>query len=431
MSDKPFLRASDIPDDAKPLIAGIYHYLHEHGVPRSQYLKALESSGYSIAPSTLDLWVSNLISTGTVIRQDKESGAEPLLGRESRDVTSGWVLHENSIGSLVSLESFQTFVFKYFNIELSESTISRYLNEDGFAVRLVNKKAKGFVVDVEGLRAELWNWVILQDFRSRNIRRDRFCSIDFTFTGHRTERQTTFAPRGGPQPMAAEKASNYTNCVVTCLWADGINRTPPVLFTYDPAFRTDRPPTKRRDAQLAHLRRCMDQYGITENRIIYIGTEKKEMKKYARECPDLIRRFFEIYQVPSDTTIFSDEGKSFIENGKSVLLNLGFAKHIKYPARVHQFISPNDNKAHGTAKQAWRTSRVDHSDDVMSCLCLLSYLDTHIVRYSKNWWDTNMICLTEDGVKDLIGQGPCKLSHLHKTWRRSYDDFMKDKMDIV
>jgi hypothetical protein len=305
------------------------------------------------------------------------------------------------------------------------------LSEDGFAARLAHKKGRGFVVDVEALRAELWNWVILQDFRSRGIRREEFCSIDYTFTGHRNERQTTFAPRGGPQPMVAEKSSNYTNCIVTCLWADGVNRTPPVLFTYDPAFRTDRPPTKRRDAQLVHLRECMEKYGITAERIVYIGTEQKEMRKYARECPDLARRFFGIYPVPPNTTIFSDEGNSFIENGKSVLIDIGFAKHIKYPARVHQFLSPNDNKAHGTAKRAWRSCGVDHRDDVMSCLCLLSYLDDHIVKYSKHWWDTNMIRLKEEGVKDLIGDGRGKSCHLHKTWKRSYDDFMKDKMDIV
>jgi len=61
------------------------------------------------------------------------------------------VLHENANGNIVSLASFQAFVFKFFGVYLFFSTISRYLSEDGFSARLVQKKGKSFMVDVQAL----------------------------------------------------------------------------------------------------------------------------------------------------------------------------------------------------------------------------------------------------------------------------------------
>ncbi len=313
------MTAKDIPDDFKSILAGLYEALHENGVSRALFLDCLKEAGCVVNPSTLDRWVARLHTIGTAIIENKKTGAIPLLRRENRDVVMGWVLHENANGKIVSLASVFTFILDYFDVELSYPSITNYLNDDGFSCRLAQKKAKSFIVDIDALSAELWNWVIKQDFRMRGIKRDEFASIDFTFTSHRADRLTSFAPRGGPQPMVSEKISNFTNCIVTALWSDGINRTPPMLFTFNPAFRTDRNPTKKRNEQEAHFIECLKKYGIDESRIIYIGEDKKEMRKYARECPDLIRLFFEKYGVPPKCTIYSDEGNSFFENGKSVL----------------------------------------------------------------------------------------------------------------
>jgi hypothetical protein len=359
--------------------------------------------------------------------ENKESGAESILGRAQRNVASGWTLHENENGVEVTLKTYEAFALASFFVQLSPSTISNYLAEDGFVSRLVKKKGKTFVVDIEALRKELWGWVFIQDFRKRIIKREKFASGDFMFTGHRTERRHSFAPRGGPQPMAPERISSFTNCIFTCVWANGKNITPPILFTYNSAFRQDRKETEKRSKKLSHLRKCMVKYGISGERIIYVGKGNNETRKYVKESPDLIRRFFDVYPVSPDCTVYSDEGNSFYDDGDSVLLEVGFKKHVRYPAKVHQYLSVNDNPLHGTSKRRWRTCGVDFSDDVDSCLALLSFLDKDIIEHSKKWWDRNMIELTEEGAADLIGQCPGKLSHLHKSWKRSYEEFMNQK----
>ena len=116
----------------------------------------------------------------------------------------------------------------------------------------------------------------------------------------------------------------------------------------------------------------------------------------------------------------SDNGNAFSENGESVLKALGFEEHHYYPAEVHQYLSGNDNRLHGTSKGSWRASGVDHSDDVDSCLMLLSLLDRDIIKYSKYWFNKNIIELKEEAVGDLIGTRGLKKYHLHKDWLRAY-----------
>lgn len=424
MDPLPSKSAADIPDDFKTPLAKIYRALHKNGVTRTQFVNALEDANFSVSGSQLDRWVVNIDKIGGAIKENKISGALPSLDRERLDVASGWVLHENEHGEEVNLTTYHDFVLEFLEVELSNTTIFNYLEEDGFTSRLGKKKGKSFMIDIEVLRQHYWNWVWIQDFRARKIQLALFASIDFTFTGHRTERRSTYAPKGGPQPMLSDRISNFTNCIVTCVWADGVNRTPPMLFTYNGAFREDRNPTKKRSVAVMHLHEAKEKYGIVKERIQYIGNDKNESRTYARECPELLITFFGIYGVDPRCTIYSDNGNSFFEDDSSVLEQLGFKKHVCYPADVHQYISLNDNPLHGSSKQKWRKCRVDFSDDVSSSLALLHYLDEDIKAHSKYWWDRNMISITEEGVESLIGQAPGKLSHLHKFWKRSYEEFM-------
>ncbi len=76
---------------------------------------------------------------------------------------------------------------------------------------------------------------------------------------------------------------------------------------------------------------------------------------------------------------------------------------LSYPANVHQWLSMNDNPLHGLSKGSWRTSGVDYSDDVESCLMLLYFLYRDIINYSNFWFKRNIMELKEDAVSDLIG----------------------------
>ena len=107
-----------------------------------------------------------------------------------------------------------------------------------------------------------------------------------------------------------------------------------------------------------------------------------------------------------------------------VLLTLGFQKHLCYPAAVHQYLSPNDNRLHGTAKQSWRMSGIDTKDDVESCLYLLARLDYATCSYSQHWFDQNMLSLKKSDLESMIGAAGRKFSDLHKSWLHVYRVWM-------
>ncbi len=412
--------AAKIDDNLKSTIARLYLIQKDKGKSRREFHAEWEQAGLSFSERHLDRWVS-LINLGyEPISPEKQTGSAAALTRQQKDICSGWVLDRIEHGKAVHLADYRAFVEAQLSTIITEKTASNYLKEDGFSYRLLQKKSSSFVVDIAKLESDLWQWVDSSRELLKSVDPSKLCSIDFTFTGHRTERRSSFGIRGGAQPMEACRISKYTNCIVTVVWADGVNRTPPILFTYNQNFRWDRNPTARRDAQVEHLRERLEAYGIDKHRVIYIGKDKGEKETYARECPDLLRRFFRYYGIRPGCVALSDNGNSFFENSESVLIQIGFERHECYPANVHQFLSPNDNRLHGTSKAGWRASIIDHSDDVNSCLKLLSLLDRDITQYSKYWFQKNMLALKWESVGELIGTRGPKKSHLHKSWLRAY-----------
>lgn len=168
-----------------------------------------------------------------------------------------------------------------------------------------------------------------------------------------------------------------------------------------------------------HLEDSLQRFDIDRGRVIYIGSERKETRLYVPESRDLLRLFFELYEVPEDAIVFSDNGRST----KGVLTHLGFAKHVFYPAPVHQYLSPNDNRLHGTAKKSWRASQVDFKDDVESSLLLLNHLDSDIEAQSEHWFNQNIMELTEKSAREIISGRGGKGGKIDAERRRAYRIF--------
>jgi len=109
------------------------------------------------------------------------------------------------------------------------------------------------------------------------------------------------------------------------------------------------------------------------------------------------------------------------------LEELGFQQHESYPPAVHHYLSPNDNRLHGTAKQNWRHSGTDFTDDVESSLRLLKQLDCDICDNGKDWWNRNMLELTDKSVEDLITGTAKRRAELNKKRLQDYRVFMGDE----
>jgi transposase len=268
--------AAELEDSVKSKIARLYLLQKDKGTSRKAFTAEMGEAGFHFSERQLNRWVSLTNSGMEAVSPDKLAGRPCSLTRPQRDILSGMVLDQIDHGVPVHLDTVCDFSLAHFSIIISQKSASNYLKEDGFTYRVIQKKASSFVIDGERLKFDLWNWVSSHQIYLNNILRSKLCSIDFTFTGHRTERRSGFGVKGGAQPMESLQISKYTNCIVTVVWADGKNRTPPVCFTYNQNFRIDRKSTARRDEQVEYLRERLAHHGIDKSRVIYIGKEKGE-----------------------------------------------------------------------------------------------------------------------------------------------------------
>jgi len=400
MSKKRRYSSTELSTDQREIIARLAGPLEARGISRALFRDVLADAKIIVPKSSLDRWVHAHAATGSIFKAEKASGAAPLLDDEQREIAAGWVLFQNDSNQVVSLASFSKFCESAFGVELGQTTAHDYLHALGFSSKVLQAKTSGFTIDVDALAKMMFEWKSERQ-RGGDLK-GLMASVDFTFTGHRTDRRVTYALAGGAQPKSSAAITQFTNCIVTVVWSDGVNRTPPILFTFNGKFRLDRIGRKAWDQERENLVDALTRFGIDARRVIYIGAEKNETRIYASESAELLLRFFALYQIPPNVVVFSDNGRSFFPGGVSALEPLGFTKHVPYPAPVHQYLSPNDNRLHGTAKASWRNSGVDFKDDVESSLLLLNHLDVDLVAHGATWLERNILSLNAESARELI-----------------------------
>jgi transposase len=336
---------------------------------------------------TLSRWIKSTESLGAAVPYGSSLGAAPLLEEWQEEIVAGFVLECNLKLEVVHCCTVVSYVHKSFGIHMTAATAGNYLAKLGFSVHELKQRADGYITDRESLIEMYMKWLLQHRL---TVKACMVCSVDFTYTSHRTRRVYGYAPKGDNNPEGKKGISRFTNCILTCVWADGVLRTPCMLFTYNSQFHRDRRYTPHREATTVTLDKTLATYGIEPERVVYVGSAKGQKKTYCAESPALVRRFFEYYGfLGKDITIFSDDGKCFVENGTDVFEQMGFSNHIKYIPALHHYTSPNDNNVHGAAKKIWREQLVDHSEDIKSSIALMSYIDQQSA-HSKLYFNKNI-----------------------------------------
>jgi len=82
---------------------------------------------------------------------------------------------------------------------------------------------------------------------------------------------------------------------------------------------------------------------------------------------------------------------------------LGFEEHVTYPADVHQYLSPNDNKLHG-CKAKWYQGYYEEEGEVEHSLRLMKLLDEETVANSKRYFDNNLIKVKKSDLDAMLGE---------------------------
>ena len=74
---------------------------------------------------------------------------------------------------------------------------------------------------------------------------------------------------------------------------------------------------------------------------------------------------------------------------------------MAYPAAVHQYLSPNDNKLHGV-KEQWRSEFYKLKNDVDLSLRLMQLLDERCMSKSRDYFTDNLFNLTKSKASAMV-----------------------------
>src|SRR5262249_9068133 len=150
-------------------------------------------------------------AAGSVFKAEKASGAAPLLDDEQCEIAAGWVLFQNDSNQIVSLATFSKFCESAFGVVLAQTTAYEYLHTLGFISKVSQaNKTSSFTIDVDALAKMMFEWK--RERQREGDLKGLVASVDFTFTGHRTDRRVSYAPAGGAQPKSSAAPSRFTNC---------------------------------------------------------------------------------------------------------------------------------------------------------------------------------------------------------------------------
>lgn len=172
---------------------------------------------------------------------------------------------------------------------------------------------------------------------------------------------------------------------MTCYKSDGTT-VPPMMFTSNPAFKIDGSEHHLAKKARKHFLSTARALDVKTTRIVYMPHMRG---KFVKESHEIIQQYLAQNKL-DDVPIFTDNGTIFAKDGQSLIESAGY-RHVYLPAAVHQYLSVNDNNAHGLAKARWRAKVVDHTDDVTSSLTLLKELGSIDEGTIEGWFIRNYV----------------------------------------
>ena len=158
----------------------------------------MDDADYGISERTLQRYATKLNEGQAPLSNFKSSGNVKALSGSQTKILVGYVLDKVMKNEQVVGKTIRVFCKTEFGVDISKATVTRYMAELGFVKRKAKLKAKGYIVDVDSLVDLYLMW--LQEARTTKFFScdlELLCSIDFTFTSHRTRQESSYVPKGG------------------------------------------------------------------------------------------------------------------------------------------------------------------------------------------------------------------------------------------
>lgn len=190
--------ATRLHPDAKDAIAMIAVAWEEEGKKMVDFLDLLDRANIEVTKNTLNTWKRKVHSQGHVHTPIETRGRKKKLSDAQSEILVGFLLDENLQKNQVDLEALTTFVFDTWEITVGSSFAQRFFKEYGFSSRAAKTKRGGYKLDFRNLGEIYLDFLAkLRRLGVYDIPPSKLCSVDFTFTSHRTGVTKTYSLRGG------------------------------------------------------------------------------------------------------------------------------------------------------------------------------------------------------------------------------------------
>lgn len=337
------------PKNIRSLLAKLGFNLKKEGLSEEKILSVFSDAGVPVCVHTYRKWMTLMAKQGSIYGDRMVGGSSCTLSKAEQRVLVGWVVDSNRKGEKVTGESTVRFIKDAFDRNVSTSTVSNYYKKLGITSQLTRTMGAGYSPSIDSLVGIAFNWIRSSAFPKE---RSKLCSIDFL----------------------SLPATHSASCILQCTWADGIDRTPALLFTYSSIAGVDESVVKRNEVIMAEYTVACRKYGVDEMRVLHVDNSAQRDQESMGEKDMFVRLFLEHYNVSKDTTILTNGGIPSKLFSEKLFQELGYGEHLECPSPVHQYLSPNIGVVE-PARAAWQSVERDPSDSVEAVVALLQCID--------------------------------------------------------
>lgn len=371
----------------------------EDGIKPRLALTMIRKRGYDRGLTTLYNQIETLKRTGYALSTAKIVRRKAALDESQMDFLHDWVLEKNTNHEYFQRSDVQRMIFDKWAIEVSLTTCGKLLRKLNFTIKECREKTGGNRKSNAVLKALYWKFIQKMQKRRRfGGPPSRIRSIDVTYTRRPAKNRHTYSLKGSGPQMASEMAHPYTDAIVTCISADGLNHTPCMMFTNNLKMAPLEKNTPGKVKNRAAFDEKLVRYGISPDRVVYVKSDRK----YCGESWEMYEQFIKHYDIPTDVTFLHDGGNAFTRKGVTIFESLGYKFAEEYENDVHQYLSPNDNKLHG-CKATWTAEYYKFKDDVSPSLRLMQLIDLDTVKNSKGYFHKNLLYVKKSDLNHIIG----------------------------
>jgi hypothetical protein len=221
------------------------------------------------------------------------------------------------------------------------------------------------------------------------------CCIDFVSDSLRLKRVRTYNGVNTKQRKLAATKYKYTSTIWICVWRDGKNRTPALLFTFNPAFAEDAP-------EAEDVAKWCSKNGIDRSRIYYI----KSSKYYCAEHKDQVSTAMHCYADQLAQAHVLHDGGNVFKKKKQLIVGEWAERVEVMPSAPHGEMSIVDHSCNAISKNNWDQARLPTDDEWVVVLKLLLEYDRIDPAAIQRMWVRNFLLdkdkLTLANVEDML-----------------------------